>query len=219
MAINGRFSLNPAKTTVYNNALNYIVRPRPHMKLLFDFAPLLVFFVAYYAYDIYVATAASIAAAFIQIAWSWLKHRRLERMSVITLCILVFTGGLTIALHNDVFIKWKPTLVYWVFAVLILGSHYLGKKSAIQYLLDKQLTLPSAVWRRLDMSWGAFFLCLGLLNLYVAFYYAPHLDADTRRTIWVNFKVWGMLGLTFAFTVAQALLLSRHLQAPEKDKP
>lgn len=188
------------------------------MKLLFDFAPLLVFFIAFKIYDIYVATAASIAVSAVLIAWSWLKHRRLERMSVITLCVLVLFGGLTIALHDDVFIKWKPTLVYWAFAVLILGSHFLNKRSLIESMLAEQLRLPAPVWRRVNLSWGAFFLCLGLLNLYVAFFYRPDLDADTRRHIWVNFKVWGMLGLTLAFTVAQALFLSRHMHDSEKDK-
>lgn len=189
------------------------------MKFLFDFFPVIVFFVVFKLYGIYAATAASIAAAFLQVGGYWLRHRRFERMHLFTLAILVVFGGLTLALRDDTFIKWKPTLVYWILAALVLGSQVIGKQTAIQRLLGKQLTLPPAVWARQNFAWGVFFLALGALNLYVAFYYAPHLDAASRQEIWVNFKVFGLLGLTLAFTVLQALWMARHLKPESHQEP
>jgi intracellular septation protein len=189
------------------------------MKLLFDLFPLLTFFIAFKMYDIYVATAASILASFVQVGWYWYKHRRFEPLHLITLAVLVVFGGMTLALQNDIFIKWKPTIINWIFAVLVFGSHYLGKKNLIERLLGNQLALPGPVWSRLNLSWGIFFLLLGALNLYVAFFYGPDLDAETRRSIWVNFKVFGLLGLTLAFTLAQGVFLSKYLEKTEKDKP
>lgn len=188
------------------------------MKLLFDFFPVIVFFAAFKLYGIYAATVASIVAAMLQVAGFWWKHRRFERMHVITLAVLAVFGGLTVLLHDDTFIKWKPTIVNWVFAVLLLGTQWFGRKNALEHMLDGNLTLPKAVWRRMNLSWAAFFVFLGGLNLYVAFYYAPDLAPEARQEIWVNFKVFGLLGLTLAFTVVQALFLAKHVQATEKDQ-
>ncbi|MBI3896822.1 MAG: septation protein A [Gammaproteobacteria bacterium] len=185
------------------------------MKFLYDLFPLLLFFAAFKAYDIYTASAVAIVASFVQVGGYWLKHRRFETMHLITLAIIVVFGGLTIALHDDTFIKWKPTLVYWVLGGLVLGSQWFGKKTAVERMLGNQLTLPAAVWARQNISWGLFFLVLGTLNLYVAFYFRLDLDAETRQNIWVNFKVFGLLGLTFIFMLAQGMLLARHLP----DKP
>jgi intracellular septation protein len=193
-------------------------RPKNIMKLLFDLFPLLTFFIAFKLYDIYVATAVSIIASFIQVGWYWGKHRRFESLHLITLAILVVFGGMTLALQNDIFIKWKPTIINWIFAVLVFGSHYLGKKNLIERLLGNQFALPRHVWSRLNLSWGIFFLLLGALNLYVAFFYGPDLDPDTRRSVWVNFKVFGLLGLTLAFTLAQGIFLSKYLEKAEKGK-
>lgn len=186
------------------------------MKLLFDFFPVLAFFAAFKLYDIYVATAVSIAAAFVQVGLFWLRTRRFERLHIITLVSLVLLGGLTLALHDDVFIKWKPTIVNWVLAGLVLGSQFLGKKTVMERLLGGQLELPPTVWQRVNLSWGFFFLVVGGLNVYVAFFYGADLDAAARQAAWVNFKVFGLLGLTLAFGLAQALFLARHI-APEKD--
>ncbi|HLQ27576.1 MAG TPA: septation protein A [Acidiferrobacterales bacterium] len=188
------------------------------MKFLFDLFPLLTFFIAFKMYDIYVATAASIIASFIQVGWYWGKHRRFQPLPSITLAILVVFGGMTLALQNDIFIKWKPTIINWIFAALIFGSQYLGRKNVIERLLGNQFALARPIWLRLNLSWGIFFLLLGALNLYVAFFYGPDLDAETRRSIWVNFKVFGLLGLTLAFTLAQGLFLSKYLEKAEKDK-
>jgi len=186
------------------------------MKFLYDLFPLLLFFAAFKLYDIYVATAVAIVASFVQVGGFWLRHRRFETMHLVTLGVIVVFGGLTLILRDDTFIKWKPTLVYWILAAIVLGSQAVGRKTAIERLLGNQLTLPPHVWTRLNLSWGIFFVALGALNLYVAFYYARELDAAARQEIWVQFKVFWLLGLTLAFTVVQALFMARHISSTEK---
>jgi intracellular septation protein len=178
------------------------------MKLLYDFFPILLFFIAYKVYDIYVATAVAIAAAFVQTGLYWLRHRRFENTHLLTLGLLVVFGGLTLALHDPVFIKWKPTLVNWLFAIGFLGSQFIGSRPLVERMMGHAVSLPAPVWSRLNWAWIGFFLAMGLLNLYVAYNFSE----DT----WVNFKLFGMLGLTLAFVIAQSLYLSRHL-VPEKD--
>lgn len=189
------------------------------MKFLYDLFPLLLFFAAFKLYDIYVATAVAIVASFVQVGGFWLRHRRFETMHLVTLAVIVVFGGLTLILRDDTFIKWKPTLVYWILAGLVLGSQIVGTKTAIERLLGKQLALPPHVWARQNLSWGIFFLALGALNIYVAFYYAPELDAAARQDIWVKFKVFGLLGLTLLFTLFQALLMARHVTHPTEKNP
>ncbi len=181
------------------------------MKFLYDLFPLLLFFAAFKFYDIYVATAVAIVASFVQVAVFWLKHRRFETMHLVTLGVIAVFGGLTLALHNDTFIKWKPTLVYWILGALTLGSH-LNRRTLIQRMLGTHVALPDTVWRRLNFVWGLFFAFLGALNLYVAFYYGLDLDEAARTATWVNFKVFGLMGLTLAFVVVQAFYLARHVQ-------
>jgi intracellular septation protein len=185
------------------------------MKFLYDLLPLLLFFAAYKYYDIYVATGVAIVASIVQVAGYWWKHRRFETMQIVTLGVIVVFGGMTLLLQDDTFIKWKPTLVYWILAALILGSHLIGKRTLMGRLLGSQVHLPEALWRRLNLSWGVFFVVVGALNLYVAFFYGTELDAATRQNIWVNFKVFGLMGLTLLFIVVQAIFMARHMQ----DKP
>jgi intracellular septation protein len=180
------------------------------MKFLFDFFPLLLFFIAYKFYGIYTATAVVIAASFLQVGLFWLKHRRFENLHLITLAVIVVFGGLTLALQNDAFIKLKPTILYWAFASLLAASHFFGNKTIIERMMGSQITLPAPVWRQLNLSWAIFFLLLGILNLYVVFYFAVDLDTDTRTAIWVNFKVWVTTGLTLVFVIGQAIYMSRH---------
>lgn len=186
------------------------------MKLFYDLFPLLLFFAAFKLYDIYVATAVAIIASIIQVGGLWLARRRFETMPLVTLGVLVVFGGLTLALHDDTFIKWKPTIVYWVLGVLVLGSHWVGPRTLIERLLSEQISLPSAIWWRQNLSWGLFFLALGALNLYVAFFYRPDLAAAQRQAIWVNFKVFGLLGLTLVFLLVQGALMARHVSEPSK---
>lgn len=182
------------------------------MKFLFDFFPLLLFFAAYKFYGIYVATATAMVASFIQVATFWLKHRRFEKMHLIALGAIVIFGGLTLALHDNTFIKWKPTIVYWIMATLLFGSHFVGEKTAIERMLEGQIALPPRLWARLNLSWGIFFLFLGALNIYFAFYFRLDLDEKARDDAWVYFKVGGTLGLTLLFVIAQAVFMARHVE-------
>lgn len=187
------------------------------MKLFFDLFPLLLFFAAYKTYDIYVATAVAIAASFVQVGIFWVKHRRFEPMHLVTLAVIAVFGGLTLLLHDNRFIMWKPTLVNWLFGALILGSHWIGNKTLMHRLLGAKVELPVAAWKRINISWGIFFMLMGALNLYVAFYYAPDLAPAEREAIWVNFKVWGILGLTLLFVVLQSFFMARYMADKSAD--
>lgn len=179
------------------------------MKFLFDLFPILLFFLAYKLYDIYVATAVAIGAAFVQTGLYWLKNRRFEKMHLITLAILILFGGLTLALHDPVFIKWKPTVVNWLFGAAFLGSQFIGRRTLVERMMAHAISAPTPVWSRLNWAWTLFFLAMGLLNLFVAYNFSE----DT----WVNFKLFGMMGLTLLFVFGQAFYLSRYLQ-PDGEK-
>jgi len=176
------------------------------MKFLFDLFPIILFFAAYKLYDIYTATAVAIAAAFVQTGLYWLKHRRFENMHLVTLAILIVFGGLTLLLRDPIFIKWKPTVVNWLFGITFLGSRYIGKRTLVERMMSHAISVPGPVWTKLNWAWVAFFMGMGLLNLYVAYNFSE----DT----WVNFKLFGMMGLTLAFVFIQAFFLSRYM-APE----
>lgn len=176
------------------------------MKILFDFFPILLFFVAYKLYGIYAATATAIVATVAQVALYWLRHRRVEKMHLITLAIIVVFGGATLLLHNPVFIKWKPTVAYWLFAVTFLGSQFIGEKCVIERMMGHAFQTTRGVWAKLNLAWVVFFIAMGFANLYVAFNYA--------EATWVNFKLFGLMGLTFVFVLGQGVVLSRYMQEP-----
>ena len=188
------------------------------MKFLYDFFPVVLFFVAYKTYDIFVATGVIIIASLLQVGFSWVKHRKIENMHIVTLVLVLVLGGATILLHDENFIKWKPTVVNWLFAVVFLGSHFIGKRTIIQRMLDSNISLPSPIWPRLNMLWTGFFIIMGVANLYVAFYFAPELTAQERTDLWVDFKLFGMMGLTFVFVILQAVYLARYIQESDSDK-
>ena len=173
------------------------------MKLLFDFFPILLFFIAYKVFGIYVATAVAIVASIIQVLLYWLKTRKFETMHLVTLLIILVFGGLTLYLQDEQFIKWKPTVVNWLFGFAFLSSQWLGGKTMIERMMGANLVMPPAIWRTLNLSWTLFFFLIGGINYYVMSYFTT----DT----WVNFKLFGMLGLTFVFVLLQSVFLSRHL--------
>lgn len=173
------------------------------MKLLFDFFPVILFFIAYKLEGIYVATAIAIAATLLQVGYLWLRHRRVEAMHLVTLGLIVIFGGATLYLHDEQFIKWKPTVINWLFGVAFLTSQFLGDKPIIQRMMAPNVALPQPIWYRLNLSWALFFLFLGAVNLFVVYRF----DTD----VWVNFKLFGMLGLTVAFVLLQAAFLARYL--------
>ncbi len=184
------------------------------MKFLFDFFPILLFFIAFKVWDIFIATGVAIAATFVQVGLFWWKHRRFERMHLITLALIVIFGGLTIFLRDETFIKWKPTILNWLFAAAFLLTQVIGKKPLVQRMLETNISLPEAVWSRLNLIWVAFFTLMGAANIYVAYSF----DTDT----WVNFKLFGMMGLTVLFVIAQAFYLAKHMpestEVPESNE-
>jgi intracellular septation protein len=175
------------------------------MQLLADYFPLLLFFIAFKLADIYVATTVAIVASVAQIAYFRWRRGRIEVVHWLSLVIIVTFGGATLLLHDETFIKWKPTVLYWLFGSILAVGRLAFGKNLIAALL-KDLTLPDAVWARITWSWVAFFAVMGAVNLYIAF----HFSTDT----WVNFKVWGGIGLVLLFAVGQAFALARYL--PER---
>jgi len=174
------------------------------MKFLYDFFPILLFFIAYKMYGIFVATAVAIAASFAQVMLFWLKHRRFETMQVVTLGLIALLGGATLVFQDENFIKWKPSVVNWLFAAVFLGSQWIGEKPLIQRLMEQHIQVDKqSVWTVVNLSWVGFFIFSGLLNLYVAFNFSTD--------VWVNFKLFGLMGLTFIFVIAQGIYLTQHV--------
>lgn len=178
------------------------------MKLLLDFLPIALFFAAYKLYDIYVATGVAIVAALVQVLVSWFTSGKVEKMHLITLGLITVLGGATLLFHDETFIKWKPTVVNFAFALAFLLTHWFSEKNLLQRMMETHVTVSSKdIWARLNWMWVGFFIVTGLLNIYVAY----HFDTDT----WVNFKLFGMLGLTIVFIIGQSLYLSRYLVEDE----
>ena len=179
------------------------------MKFLIDFFPLLAFFIAFKVADspeqgIYLATATLIVATIIQISVYWMIYRRFEKMHLITFVVVLIFGGATLWLQDERFIKWKPTIVVWLFAVVALASQFFGDKNLFRRmigLVDQNINVPDFVWLRLNISWVIFFFLIGLLNLYVAFNY--------DRATWVDFKVFGLTIINFVFMAGQVMYLFR----------
>ena len=177
------------------------------MKLLFDFFPIIAFFVTFKFFDdphqgILAATGVVIAATCIQVATTWLRHRKVENMHLVTLVLVVVLGGATLILDDQRFIQWKPTVVNWLFAGAFLASQFIGERPLIQRMLGSNIDLPGAIWTRLNLAWVVFFITVGFINWYVFESY----DLAT----WVDFKLFGMLGLTIAFVIAQSIYMMRH---------
>jgi intracellular septation protein len=173
------------------------------MKFLFDIFPVILFFAAFKLYDIYAATLVAIIATVLQIGWVWFRHRKVDNMQWISLGLIVVFGGLTLLLRDESFIKWKPTILYWLFSTVLLVSAVGFRKNLIKSMMGSQINAPDPVWKKLLAGWIAFFAFMGVLNLYVAYGYST----DT----WVNFKLFGGIGLMLAFVLAQSIFLARHI--------
>jgi intracellular septation protein len=170
------------------------------MQLLFDFLPLIVFFAAYWAGGIYAATAAIMVAMAAQIAYQWIRHRKVNKMLLTSGLVLLVFGGITLGLRNAAFIQWKVTVVNWLFAAALLGSRLLSEKTLIERALGEAVVLDRAVWARLNWIWIATFLALGAANLFVMY----NFDEAT----WVNFKVFGTIGVMVAVLIGQGLWIA-----------
>lgn len=180
------------------------------MKLLFDFLPVVVFYIVYMHYGIFIATAALVVTSFLQITLFWLKYRRFEKMYFIIFFIGLLMGGATLLFHNEMFIKWKPTAIYWILALAFLVSQFFGSKTLSQRMLESNVSVPNSVWQRINLSWIIFCVVTGAINIFVIYHY----DTD----VWVNFKLFGLLGITLIFAIGQALYLSRYIKSEEPEK-
>lgn len=206
------------------------------MKLLFDFFPILLFFLIYKFYGdvpaivisstnallpfmdltigeskdaIYLATLVAILATIVQVSFSAIVNKKVEKMHLVTLALLIVFGGATLFLKDPLFIKWKPTAINWLFGLAFLGSQFIGNKPLVQRMMAQAVELSSPeIWRKLNLAWVGFFAVSGLLNIYVAFNYSEE--------TWVNFKLFGLLGLTIVFIIGQAIFLSKYI-VPEKE--
>jgi intracellular septation protein len=203
------------------------------MKLLFDLFPIILFF-AFFKFGsanpetasallsslgivlgegvkpaIFLATAVAIIATTFQIIWSKFKHGKVDTMLMVSFTIIAVFGGATLILHDETFIKWKPTILYWVFSTTLLFSNLLFKKNLMRSLLHEKIALPAMVWNHVNLAWSVFFAVLGVVNLYVAFNFST--DA------WVNFKLFGTTGLMFLFVLLQAAALSKYVEAEKEN--
>lgn len=175
-------------------------------KFLFDLFPLILFFIAFRYADIYTATAVAIAAGVLQFLWLKLRGKKIETMHWINLSVIIVFGGATLLFQNDAFIKWKPTVLYWAFACVLIGGRVLFGRNIMQQLMGGQVDLPPAAWDKLNFSWAGFFLACGALNLYVAF------SGQFTESQWVSFKVFGLMVLMIVFVIAQSVWLGRHMK-------
>ncbi|MEN9465337.1 MAG: hypothetical protein RL217_1518 [Pseudomonadota bacterium] len=201
------------------------------MKLLIDFLPIAIFFlvyklnaqvIAFFASilspeqtaalsvlePIILATAVLIPATVLQILYTRFKTGKVEKMHLVTLVLVVFLGGATVILQNKEFIMWKPTLVNWLFAAGFLFSQWFMEKSFLQRMMEQAVTMPTANWKNLNYAWVAFFILSGAANLYVAYHFS--------EDIWVDFKLFGLLGLTLLFIIGQSFFLYRFIDKKEE---
>jgi intracellular septation protein len=214
------------------------------MKQLFDFFPILLFFVLYKFYldlpdefiltinawvplmeltpgessdAIYLATLAAILATLIQVAAAAIVVKKVEKMPLITLALLILFGGATLALKDPLFIQWKPTAINWLFGLVFLGSQFIGDKPLIQRMMGKAIEIrEQRVWLQLNLAWVGFFVVAGIANMIVA----PEIDPlglQFSEDTWVDFKLFGLMGMTLAFVVAQAFYLARYMPNTDEE--
>ena len=177
------------------------------MKLLLDFFPILLFFGAFKIWGIFVATTVAIVATLLQLAWMRYSTGRTEPMQWLSLGVIVVFGGATLIAQDETFIKWKPTVLYWAMGGALLVGQVFFRRNWLQSLMKSQMALPDHAWRVILWSWCGFFAVMGVLNLWVAYEF----DTDT----WVNFKLFGGMGLMLVFVLAQAMYLGRFMDNGE----
>jgi len=177
------------------------------MKFLFDLFPVILFFIAFKFFGIFTATAVAMIATIGQIIYSKIRHGAVDKMLMMSGAIITVFGSATLLLKDPQFIQWKPSILYWLFTAGLLGSQLFFKKNPIRSMMEKQVSLPDAIWSRLNVAWALLFFALGFLNLYVAYNYS--------QDIWVDFKLFGITGIMFLFIIVQTLFISKYL--PKED--
>jgi len=180
------------------------------MKFLFDLFPVILFFIAFKFFGIFTATAVAMAATIIQIIYVKLRHGNVDKMLMMSGVIITVFGGATLLLKDPQFIQWKPSILYWLFSAGILGAQAFFNKNPMRSVMEKQLSLPDAIWSKLNIAWGLLFLALGFLNLYVAY----HFSQDT----WVDFKLFGITGIMFVFIILQTVFISKYLPTDDSSE-
>lgn len=180
------------------------------MKQFFEFIPLIIFFAVFKMTDIYIATGSLMISMGLMLAFNYYKNGKVEKMHVITFVMVLVFGTLTLVLHDDAFIKWKVTVVYALFSFALLVSQFVYKKPIIKQMLGKEISLPANMWNNLNIAWALFFAVLAAVNVYVAF--------SLSQEIWVNFKVFGLLAITLAFTLLSGIYIYKYLPASAEKK-
>jgi intracellular septation protein len=170
------------------------------MKLFIDLFPVILFFLAFKLKGIFIATMVAMAASVAQIGFMYFKHRKVEPLMWLSLAIITVFGGATLLLHDETFIKWKPTVLYWLFGLALMAGQLFFGKNAMKGVMGKQITIPEKAWKKLNLSWGGFFMLLGGINLYVAYSFSTN--------TWVNFKLFGIMGLILSFSIAQGVMIT-----------
>lgn len=178
------------------------------MQTLFDFLPILIFFICFKLFGIYVATAAAMLASFVQVIIYRIRFKKFEKIQLASMLLILTLGGLTLFFHNPWFIKWKPTVIYWLTAIALIVSNFFSPQPLIQKVLEKNIQLPSKIWKRLNMAWIIFFSILGAINIIIAYEF----DTDT----WVNFKLFGVTSCMVVFILIQAYFLTKHYPTNSK---
>jgi intracellular septation protein len=182
---------------------------------LIDFIPVLLFLAAFKIYGIYVATSVGIIATAVQVIITRIIRRKFDKQQLVTLFVFAIFGGMTLYFHNPIFVKWKPSIVFWIFGLAFFISQFVGAKPIIQRMFEgiiegKDHSIPNSVWKKLNLAWAAFFITLGTINICVAYSFSTE--------AWVNFKVYGILSCLLIFSFAQALFLSRYMTESETQK-
>ncbi len=206
------------------------------MKFLFDLFPIILFFITLKVAEkaagaslilgkvltsigilttvkaslvpIMLATIAVIIGSIIQIIWAKLHYKKVDKSLWLSALLVIVLGGMTLYFQNDAFIKWKPTLLYWAFATVLIGANLFAKKNLIKDMMDKEISLPESIWNKLNFAWAIFFSALGALNIFVAFHYS----IDT----WANFKLFGTMGLMFIFIIGQSFAINKYIIHEDK---
>jgi len=178
------------------------------MKFLFEMFPIILFFTAYKFKGIYFATSVAIAASVLQITYAYFKNKKVEKPMIISLVLIVVFGGATLLIHNELFIKLKPSVLYWIFSLVLIIGRYGFNKNFIQSMLQKQITVPQHIWEKLNIIWAVFFAVVGFINIYIAYHFSTN--------VWVNFKLFGILGFMLIFVVLQSIILAPYIKDTEE---
>lgn len=188
------------------------------MKVLFDLLPALLFFVVLKTHDVFTATAVAMGTSLIQVIWLKIKDK-LEIIHKLTFVMIGVFGGLTLYLQDPFYFKLKPSMIYWVFTIILFGTQWFTRKPGIQYLMEAGLNLPKKGWHTMNTAWALFFFVMGFVNIYVAYFYGSHLTEDVQTEHWAAFKLFGFLPITIIFAVTLMVWMSRKYDILPEDQP